>query len=286
MNRTEPVLDFSVVIPTCNRPDMLAETLSCLKPQKHADGDGLNYEVVVSDDSEGNETERMLQRDFPWVNYVRGPRQGPAANRNCGAGQAHSEWLVFTDDDCLPQPRWLNAFASHRIQNDVLEGKTLADRPRERFDEDAPINETGGYLWSCNFAVRRSVFEQLGGFDARFSCASMEDMEFHRRCLKNNFIPYWVPEAVVVHPYRRRKGSSFIAQQIKAVNLYTSIHRECARDFRLIIRLRNILRFVMLGLFRDGWAFRHRGFLRELYLRSYAGFGAWHATREWRKRNA
>ena len=41
-----------------------------------------------------------------------GAPTGSAANRNCAAQHANGEWLLLTDDDCLPQPNWIPGFVA------------------------------------------------------------------------------------------------------------------------------------------------------------------------------
>jgi hypothetical protein len=84
----------------------------------------------------------------------------------------------------------------------VFEGRTYADRPQRSLDETAPVNETGGMLWSCNLAVRRDVFESLGRFQERFPYATVEDMEFRLRMEKAEIQTKFVPSAAVCHPWR------------------------------------------------------------------------------------
>ena len=59
--------------------------------------------------------ERFLAQQYPWVSWGRGPRRGPAANRNAGALRARGEWLAFTDDDCVPDPNWLAPVLRQRL---------------------------------------------------------------------------------------------------------------------------------------------------------------------------
>ena len=175
---------FSVIIPTYNRKEDLCKCLDCLAhyfeddQQKQQD---FSVEVIVSDDAKQIELKNHLQENYPWVKYFEGPARGPAANRNNGAKNASGEWLVFTDDDCLPSKAWIDAFAERVGDGDVLEGKTSADRPKQRMDEESPVNESGGYLWSCNFAIKKSLFDQLTGFDEAFPFPAMEDVEFKTR---------------------------------------------------------------------------------------------------------
>ena len=125
-----------------------------------------------------------------------------AANRNHGARLARSEWLAFTDDDCLPQPGWLEALAAMAIDADVIEGRTQTPGAVDSPFEEHVENEHGGVLWSCNFAVRREVFERLGGFDEDFREAGGEDMEFAWRVQRAGLRVRFAPDALVHHPPR------------------------------------------------------------------------------------
>ncbi len=193
---------LSVIIPTCNRNDLLAKCLSCLSPGNQTLSSQL-YEVIVTDDSGHNGAKNLIEDKFPWVRWVEGPKKGPAANRNNGTKYAKGDWLVFTDDDCLPVPNWVKAFADAITTEGykVYEGLTDADRPKERFDEQCPLNLTGGRLWSCNFAIRKDFFDELEGFDEQYPYAALEDMDLYVRILKEQPVSF-TPEAKVIHPWR------------------------------------------------------------------------------------
>ena len=177
---------FSVIIPTYHRNDLLAKCLDCLAPGVQTLGSE-QYEVIVTDDGSNTTAEQMIRAEYPWVQWIPGPRKGPAANRNNGAKYAQGEWLVFTDDDCLPDPQWLAAYAEAIAANPsclVFEGRVYVDRPRQTLAEKSPVNETGGYLWSCNFTIQNQTFRSLGGFEERFPYAAMEDVDFRFRLTK------------------------------------------------------------------------------------------------------
>jgi GT2 family glycosyltransferase len=196
-------LAISVVIPTCNRPDLLEKCLRCLAPEVQ----GLpadRYEVIVSDDSRNDSSSILVSRSFPWVRWLQGPRQGPAANRNHGARNANAEWLAFTDDDCLPEPGWLRAFCAEieTGKASVYEGRTFTEANTKGPFWAAPSNETGGLLWSCNMAVRRDVFWGLAGFDASFPFPHLEDVDFRERLRAAGHDFVFCPKAGVFHPLR------------------------------------------------------------------------------------
>ena len=85
----------------------------------------------------------------------------------------------------------------------VFEGKTVPDRPRQTLAEHSPIGSQAGNLWSCNFVILRSQFEQLGGFDSQFRVC-MEDNDFALRVRQGGLIFPFVEDALVVHPWRSR----------------------------------------------------------------------------------
>jgi GT2 family glycosyltransferase len=187
-------MKFSIVIPTCDRPAQLQECLLRVMAQEAS-----SYEVIVSDDSRA----ATQQYAADGLRRVQGPQGGPAANRNCGARHATGEWLVFLDDDCLPAPGWLAAYEAAAAPGlDVLEGRTECPHADGFTFHDIVENVVGGAYWSCNLAVRRERFEELGGFDEDFTQACAEDMEFAHRMRARGLKSQFVEAALVIHPPR------------------------------------------------------------------------------------
>lgn len=196
-------MKFSVIVPTRDRPASLRCCLERLSPGRQtlpAD----SYEVIVTDDGV-HPVEQLLIRDFPGVRWTRGPRRGPAANRNHGAALARGEWLVFTDDDCVPDPEWLAAFAT-AIATDasvaVWEGRTYCAEQNLGPLRFAPVNESGGFLWSCNLALARRAFVQVGGFDPTFPHPHLEDVDLRWRIERAGLVHRFASAASVEHPAR------------------------------------------------------------------------------------
>lgn len=187
--------NWSLIIPTCNRPERLARCLALLPRE---------VTVIVTDDSSDARTHAMLRRDFAHVRWTQGPRRGPAANRNHGTTLAGGEWLAFLDDDVVPSPGWLTAIiAAATSETDVIEGKTVCPNQTGHSLEEVVENLHGGNLWSCNFAIRAKAFRNLGGFDEDFLEAGGEDMEFAWRVKRAGLEVRFAPEALVSHPPRR-----------------------------------------------------------------------------------
>ena len=256
---------LSVIIPTFKRHETLIICLKHLAPKVQNVSSDL-FEVIVTDDAPDSNLRESLDEDYSWVRLVSGPRRGPASNRNNGAKSAGGDWLIFLDDDCLPQPSFLSAYieAIHNHPGSlVFEGRTLAERPRTRLDEEAPINEKGGYLWSCNFMVRRTLFLEMGGFCELYPYACMEDVDFREQLRERDIKFLFVPKASVVHPWRA------LAPEDKYLNMLLVSHAIFFQRYPLLrpsffMTCRTILRGWVLALLVEAPYLRFCGFKRHL----------------------
>jgi GT2 family glycosyltransferase len=166
---------------------------------------GTDFDVVVADDSGDDDTERLVRERYPRIHYVRGPRRGPASNRNAGAAEASGDWLAFVDDDCQPARGWLAALrrATDAGSVEVIEGRIVCPERRDTPFLHGAENLTGGVYWSGNLAIQRDLFIRLGGFDEDFTEAAGDDLEFAERIRRSGAAAAFCPDATVVHPAHR-----------------------------------------------------------------------------------
>jgi GT2 family glycosyltransferase len=240
---------LAVIIPTRNRQDMLKRCLLQIAPP----GSVLsNTEIIVSDDGDVDQTRLILASEFPHIRFVQGPRRGPAANRNNGAANVLTapELFIFLDDDCIPESNLLEVYrrlAAERPDVDVFEGRISALGKSTGFADSAPDNETGGHLWSCNFAVRSATFDRIHGFDERFCFAANEDMDLHLR-LKAVGKVQFVPEARVFHHYETRSGPKPLRHKALSSILYFHLHSPQKTGHRAMGFVRAAVKYFLLHL--------------------------------------
>jgi glycosyltransferase involved in cell wall biosynthesis len=173
---------ISIVIPTVGRPS-LAVLLKRLFASTKED-----VEILVVDDR----TDRSDPLELPYAvgaypKILAGGGRGPAAARNTGWQAARFPWVVFLDDDVVPDPDW---FTRLRADLDVpgsvggSQGCLRVPLPRRRRPTDWERTTAGlaEARWiTADMAYRRAVLAAVGGFDERFPRAYREDAELAYR---------------------------------------------------------------------------------------------------------
>lgn len=258
---------FSIVIPTCNRADLLIKCLDLLSPVVQSLHFS-EYEVIVTDDSTDDLTSELIKHKFDWVTVVNGPRKGPAANRNNGAEHAEGEWLIFIDDDCLPDKDILKHYMIACVNNpqeQVFEGAIFPDSwdLLKKDLAECPVNIHGSCFWSANICIKKSLFKQIKGFDESYLIAAQEDQQ-----IKLDIENYTKKEIVflehcfVIHPVRfskvidqiRRipilsKNFSIYAFKNKSSLNYKSTAGFCIQQY--LFHLKSAVFFLKSGKFKS-----------------------------------
>lgn len=169
----------TVIVPTYNRPRMIAACIAALQAQ---DAD---IDIVVVDDGSPTPLPDLPDAPHP-LTVIRQDNAGPAAARNRGAHAARGDWLLFTDDDCRPHPHWAREMlrtARACGRPTLLGGRTINAVGNDIFAQtsqdmnDFISGATGAepFFASNNIAVPRDAFLGLGGFDTGYSRAAGED---------------------------------------------------------------------------------------------------------------
>lgn len=209
--------DFSVIIPTYNRPHQLGDCLSSVLALHKSSG---SFEVIVIDDGGRfplddlalSWRQRFAQRQVS-LRLVRQTNAGPAAARNHGARLACGRWLAFTDDDCRVTDQWLVALerAFQHKPDHLLGGRIINGLERNRYacashdllDYLYTAAQRKAFSWPffgcANLAVNAAAFADLGGFDTHYTLAAAEDREFCDRWLHQGGHLSFVPEAQIEH---------------------------------------------------------------------------------------
>jgi GT2 family glycosyltransferase len=191
----------SVVVASHARPLRLRWLLNALEEQTFD-----AFEVVVVHDYDAVTAARILD-DHPLAprHIAISPGTGsPARQRNLGWRDARAPLVAFTDDDCRPEPGWLEALvaAAERAPGRVVQGATRPD-PFERDVFAAPhvrtleVDPPGRFAQTCNILYPRELLERLGGFDEQ--AITGEDVDLSLRARAAGAPLAAAPDAVVNH---------------------------------------------------------------------------------------
>ena len=153
--------------------------------------------VIVVDDGSTDGSVDYLRREVPsWV-ICSTDSVGPAGARNAGARASQAEWLLFLDVDDIPRPDWCAHF--RRAANDsakLLRRGVVLSTPTSSRALQPETNVTGCFLVG-SWAIHRSLWDQVQGYDPRFRYSENTDLAFRLRLVMEN-IHATLPGAEVI----------------------------------------------------------------------------------------
>ncbi|CAN5472769.1 hypothetical protein BH11ACT6_BH11ACT6_42290 [soil metagenome] len=223
---------MSVVVCTKDRPDQLRDMLASI-----VDSDYPEFEILVVDNGPDSGLTKPVADEFSdrGVRLVDAPMPGLSVARNIGIENAKYDIIAFTDDDVVVDRRWLPNLArgfAHGADVGCVSG--LVPTAELISPSQAYFDRRVGWASSCepavyhldtppagdplfpfrvarfgtgaNFAIRRSVARELGGFDEGMGVGSPtgggEDIDMFVRVLLNGYRFAFEPGAVIWHRHR------------------------------------------------------------------------------------
>jgi GT2 family glycosyltransferase len=213
--------EISVVVPTHSRRLRFRWLLNALEEQTLARD---RWELIVATT---NGELAAIATDHPvGARHVRPHASGPAAQRNAGWRAARTPLVLFTDDDCRPEPDWVERMlaAATAHPGAIVQGAVRSDpyewavrsSPHARTIEVKPPNE---YAQTANILYPRDVLERMGGFDEAFPGPAGEDLDLAERAWESG-VPYeGAPDALVFHAVE----SYTLPQAIRLARKWTAV---------------------------------------------------------------
>jgi glycosyltransferase involved in cell wall biosynthesis len=235
--------NVSVLIATYNRAEYLKKILPIILAQEIENA--FTFDIIVIDNNSTDNT-REVAEQFG-VKYLFEPKQGKSFALNMGIKEAKTDLLVFTDDDTVPDSKWLlNLYRCFQSsQCDAIGGRILSKYPLNtpQWIKDSAdllvgpiVNHDYGSeikiyeqslmfpFYGSNMAVKRSVLEKMGDFRTDLGVGTRalgEDTEFFKRLIANQCKVLYCGEALVWHPAEyNRMNLRYIAKWHMALGRY------------------------------------------------------------------
>lgn len=234
---------------------------------------GVSVQVVVVDNGCTHPSLDGL-RDRPGVLLLEpGTNTGFTGGCNLGAAATGTEFLAFVNSDALVEPGALAALVAVAARPEVglaSASLRLAGTPELLNTAGNPVHVLGlswaGHLGEpasahaverpipsatgAAVAVRRSVWEALGGFTEEFF-AYCEDADLSLRCWQQGWDVVYVPSAVVLHHYEfGRNPAKFYLLERNRLIMVLSVYG--ARTLLLLAPALLAFEFAMLAVAAAG----------------------------------
>lgn len=172
-------------------------------------------EIIVVDDGSPDEGSAWLRENAPDVQVIHHAQsRGFAAACNAGLRHATGDVLVLLNQDTEVEAGWLSPLVAALADPTVAAVGSRATYPDGRLQHAGGwINERGeaghyhedraagsvDYVTGASLALRREVYEQLGGLDERFVPAYFEDVEWCVRARRHGYQIWYDPASRLIH---------------------------------------------------------------------------------------
>lgn len=218
-------MHLTIIIPTYNRAESLARTLDSILqvnlPSK------VKVDVLVVDNNSPDHTKHTVEESakkapFP-IRHILETRQGSNHARNRGIAEAQGSHLVFTDDDVIVEPEWLNDFinafrnypdaacVTGRVvprffepRPEWLSDDLLSYYGEQNFGEKATCLIFPKFPVEMNMAFTKNTLTEIGGFSTLISrdaktLMSNDGMIFFNNLAENGLQVMYIPGALLFH---------------------------------------------------------------------------------------
>ncbi len=224
----------SIVLPTRNRPDELAQALERVARQTHPE-----LELVLVRDGGSPLDERTLEQlgrlEFPAQGVEHeDPPHGLAASRNRGIDSSRADAIAFLDDDDLWEPGHVTGLATALDRDPALDvvyadawilDEASGQRRTLARDFDLEVFGRDSFIAPSAIAARRRAFDRFGLFDTELPYS--EDWDWLMRVALGGGRIARVPGASVtirIHPggMSQLSGSERLAERQQSLDLIAS----------------------------------------------------------------
>lgn len=259
--------NYSVIIPTCGRVELLKRAVQSVLKQKSA-----NFEIIVVDDSNTEDaSDNQLDKYFKQLNVIylkSGGAKGGGYCRNLGLSYAKKELVAFLDDDDQWQPDKLYTQSLLMKNSDIALCYTAISicRPngslRYSFrkpgysDHFKSIMKKNFIGTTSSVVAWRSHLQQIEGFDS--SLPALQDYDLYIRLLKRWKV-VWIDKPLTwyddQHSFQKVSGS-----RQRYVNAKSHMLKKYMDEQYYSLLKKSLRRIELLKICRS------RQFLKETFL--------------------
>ena len=230
--------DVTVALSVCNSEEQIGSCIKSILAQTISE-----FEVLVVEDPPFDRTDKIIASfQDKRISHIKNRiKLGLSGSRNKGLELAKGKYVFFTDDDCVVSPNWIEQGLISIKESDCIgvEGKTyyVSEKYTPTMSDNVVENKTGGQFPTCNMVYKRSVLNDIGGFDERFTY--MEDRDLALRAKRFGRINF-NPSMIVYHQKKTFTPRVFVntGKEVRnRVLLYKKLHDRTFFAWRMVYPL-------------------------------------------------
>lgn len=246
-------MGISIVIPLYNKERHIENTINTVLSQSYKE-----IEIIVIDDGSTDKSAEIVQKITDRrLRFIRKKNEGVSITRNLGVSEASNELVAFLDADDEWKPDYLERIhilyqkypnaAIYATNYSVVEqnGKSYTlDYPEIDFEEGLIKNYfysayTFTPLWTSAVCVRKSIFQQMGGFPTNIR--NGEDLDLWCRIALKYPIAY-INKPLAVY---RRDSDNMLSRSVVDPSWFPFLEDYMPTNQDLIIDTDSIERYIV-----------------------------------------
>lgn len=221
---------LALIVPNFNGKKLLAANLPLVLTEVRK----FPVRVLVADDASTDGSAEFVRQKFPKIEVLTSTKcKGFARNVNFAVSQVRADIVILLNHDVYPQSNFLTPLVKHFANESVFAVGCL----EKEYKNGIEINKGRGIgifksgflvhaagstnkdstLWiqGGSGAFRRTIWNELGGFDPIYAPFYYEDIDLSYRALKAGYAIVFEPSSIVVHEHekgaiRRHYGNMYI----------------------------------------------------------------------------
>ena len=210
-------ISASIIIVTYDHKKYLDPCIKSILKQDYS------YEIIIVDNNSNDNTYEYIKKNYPEIKLIKNKQNyGYGKGNNIGVKHAQGEYIVILNPDTIVENDWLNELIKPLKNNKKIittpkillydgkaintcgninhfTGLTFTRGLNENLDKYNTQERVSG-ISGCNFAIKKSYYEELGSFDENFYMYN-EDSDFSWRAYLKGFEILFIPTSKIRHDY-------------------------------------------------------------------------------------
>jgi len=237
------MIKYSIVIPTYNSENYIVRCIKSISLQNYK-----NYELIVIDNNSSDRTIELVRQNNLNSNckIIMTNNSGIVAkSRNIGISQSLGDWICFLDSDDFWHPNKLlecdkytdrfdviyHKLRYYDIKEQIIKFRHQCDTNQLKDNAYSSLLDIGIALTTSGIIVKKSVLNQIGGFDEDPKLIGGEDIDLWLRLAKGGYRFKYLKRVLAFY---MMGGDHHVTSNKTGINLNIALKKKYCQDRKVI----------------------------------------------------